>query len=243
VPRLTNIALAEHWGTSRSYPIELRKRRAMPDFEDLGEAQADRFAAADEWRRLNAPPRRHRRKESEVSGQGERASGTDAPDTGSLKGVGGGDPEAAAAVKTFGAMPTDNFDLWVVDEAERVVKEQLGLYRLACQSGNHARIAGALDNWETAARRCADLRERFLKIQERSAQTIQIDRARDIVGRELGRLQEQLDAFAEKWAAPANPEAPEVARGVLSQAIDELYEQMASVSDAVIATASAKRVA
>lgn len=227
MPSIQTAVLASHWGTSAAYVRQLRTRKdapALPDFEDLGETHTARFRQADEWRRIYAPPRKRRAKPPPPSS-------SDAADKVAVPwGGGGADPSTRASLEQAAAADVGDFDVWMIDSAERIVKEQLALYSSAVRTADLGKIASALDNWQEAARRCAEIRERFQKIREKAAGIISIDRARDIAGREMGRLQELLDTLPERWGPRANPEAPAAAVAVLEAAIAELYTQLANVT-------------
>jgi hypothetical protein len=233
VPAIPTKALADHWHTSTAYIRGLRTRKAgpqLPAFEDRGAEQAARFAEADAWRAIHAPARPGR----------VETRPPDGADTGKFE-EGAGGEETVDTAKFL--VETEDFDGWVIEQAEEVVKIQIGLYRRACATGDQYRIRQALDNWEVAARRCAELRKRFLELQESATNMIPLDRASDIVGRELGLLQQLLDDFGVRVGALANPERPEVGTAAINAAVDELYRQIQNANAAITHATAEKQVA
>jgi hypothetical protein len=146
-----------------------------------------------------------------------------------------------AEVEKFDAsqflVPIDNFDQWMIQEAEAVVKIAAGLYREACSTKNSAKIAAALDNWQLAAKRCREIREGYQKLLEKSENVITVDRAADIVGRELAVLQQLLDDLPARLAAELCPEDPARHLQPIQAAVVEIYKQMNAAGAAMSSAA------
>lgn len=247
MPSIPTKALATHWAVTPGRVRQLRMVEGdsrLPEFEDLGQVLAadgvtmvdhpDRWVQADTWRRIHAPPRK---KSAAAIAAAPVSDAPDASSTGKPGGEGAavGAQEPEVDVSTFRTKVAD-FDAWVIEESENVVQETLGLYREACKTRNSARIAAAFDNWQNACRRCRETRESFIKLRERMANFLTVDRAADIVGRELGVLQALLVDFDAK----AFPDAPvdDPRRAAVRRAMDEVLARMEAAGDAVEAAAA-----
>lgn len=245
MPTIPPRALAKHWEVTQGRLRQLRMRDGsakLPEFADLGQVPgADgvtmvdhpaRFAEADAWRRVYAPPRKK-------SAAAVAAAGfADVPDASSAgkSGEGGAAKEAKVDVQRF-LVASDDFDADVIRQSEDAVKVQWGLYLEACKEGNSARIASAFDNWQNAAKRCREIRDGFVKLRERAANVITVDRAADIVSRELGVLQALLDDFDVRIAPLANPDDPAVAKAAIRAGLVEVFERIEMAGTALIAEA------
>jgi hypothetical protein len=203
----------------------------MPEFEDRGEGHPERFVEADAWKVRHAPP--PRKKSAAAIAAAGVAGVSDASDAG--KGKAAGEGESIDVTKY--RIQVDDFDAWVISEAENIVQETLGLYREACKGGNSARIGAAFDNWQAATKRCREIRQSFIELRERAANVITVDKAADIVGRELGVLQALLDDFDVRVAPAANPEAPHVARDAIRAGLVEVFQRLDIAGGALDANA------
>jgi hypothetical protein len=247
MPKIPTAALAKHWAVTPARVRQLRMVEGdskLPEFEDLGQVLEDdgitmrdhpeRWIQADTWRRIHAPPRK---KSAAAVAAAPVSDVPDAASTGKPGGEGGAAPKDGDAVDVSRFLvPVEDFDGEVIRQTEDAVKVQWGLYLEACKGGNSARIAAAFDNWQNAARRCREIRDAFVKMRERAANFLTVDRAADIVGRELGVLQALLVDFDAK----AFPEAPveDVRRSAVRAAMDEVLARMEAAGDALEAAAA-----
>lgn len=119
-----------------------------------------------------------------------------------------------------------DFEAIMLGQAEEVPQIAYGLYIMACQSGNAVQIANATSNWSDAARHSAEVRKRYLEVQEKTRALIPLDLVMDIVGTELQSLRALLDAFGERYGAKANPADPTAGRVAIDEGIDEIFRQM-----------------
>ncbi|MDX2150112.1 MAG: hypothetical protein SFV54_05220 [Bryobacteraceae bacterium] len=248
--------LATHWGVNRSYISMLRKPaptgKGMPEFESL--------AAADAWRAINAPARRHADPNVHA---GARAARTAVDSPAAL-------PSAAAPDVPAGADPSEapasdpaenraknnhhnqpekpalavidvsaylrpqhgaDFDSVMIGQSEGVAAVAYLLYMRAVGTGVASEIAAALKNWTDAAERGKNMRERFLELQERSRTVLSVDRARDIITKNLQPLRMYLLGLGARVAARANPAAPTVAQSAIDAEVDAVFLRVQSALD------------
>lgn len=220
------VDLARHWGTGRGYVSNLR-RNGMPDFESL--------EAADAWRTENAPPR------------GRRIASPSATST--AMGVAAGktsfgnnnnaserrrEPPEMIDTAAFLVRATDvDFDALMVRRAEDAALVADGLYRRACALGDPVRISGALKNLNEATRHAADMRERFMGLQQSAKLLAPVDKILDVIGTQLKEVQLLLTGMGARCGPDANPADPLLAQRIIDAEIDRIFAQLAS-AEAVI---------
>lgn len=209
------VELARHWGTGRGYISNLRKTAGMPEFET--------FEAADAWRAEHAPARARRTSSrSATSIETERGGGENA----SLSHHNNARVERAPVepvdVATFIAAAGTDFDALMIRQAEATVQVAHGLYLTACSRQDPVAIAQALRNWNEAAEVVAKRRTEFLGLQEKARSLLPIDKAKDIVGRQLQALRLALLRAGDRCAADANPADPALAKRAIDAEVDRI---------------------
>lgn len=245
---LSKADLARHWGVSRAYLTKLSKPeteggKSLPIFFDLAEADA--------WRSVHAPERRSRvvptfageQSSTENSAEGAKkspdlTSTTSLPkaqgESGRRKGGGGGAKDLGEwlpAKIDVAAMTrrTVDFDVLMVQHAEEVPLIAHGLFKMAAETGHPNAISAATRNWHEAASASANVRGRFMELQEKSRALLPLDEVMDIVGTELQAVRSALHKFGERCAMDANPADPALARRVIDAAMDAVFAKLSSV--------------
>lgn len=192
----------------------------MPAFEDLGAEHPSRFAAADAWRAVHAPPRVHRIQTPVASAP------ADSSDGGREEGEAGSG--GRIDVERFD-VKVDDFDGWAVKSAERMHKIAVGLYEEACARGDSVAIANATRNLADVARRSKQIREDFAKLRERARETINIDRAADLVSLAMNLFIRRATGMGQRLGILANPQDPALAQRVIDAELDRLFAQVDDV--------------
>ena len=178
----------------------------MPEFLTLAEA--------DQWRALNAPPRR--REKSRFTNTTTNGKNIERIDT-----------------SVFIAEAGTDFEGLMIRHAEQVAQIAYGLYKKACDSQDSSEIALAMRNWSEASGRAHSERERWLELQERARTLIPVDQAKDVAGRELQSLRRELDRFDTRYAQDCNPQDPALAQRVLRGAVEGLLSRLFSAGKVV----------
>ncbi len=220
--------LARHWGVSRSYVCGLRRHKAMPDFVAL--------ATADEWRAVHAPPKPANSGRRAPLFAGEHDDAAKNP-VGSPRKKNRGftdtntspeteEPPEKIDIDAFISTGGVDFDGLVIQQAEQATQIAYGLLKRASGRGDPNAISAATRNWQESARASAEVRERYLKIQERNGELISLDRVMDVVGTQLNAVRSALDRLGERIAAAANPADPAVAKAAIDAAVDTLFRQL-----------------
>jgi hypothetical protein len=241
--------LARHWGVSRPYVTKLSKPeteggKSLPVFYDLADADA--------WRAVHAPERASRvvptftgeqsfnensvEAEKKSSGPADTTSQPKPRDTargrnsarGGAKDAGGEWLPAKIDVQAMVRRDID-FDVLMVQHAEEVPQIAHGLLKMAAETGHPNAISAATRNWHEAADASADVRERFLSLQEKSRALLPLDEVMDIVGTELQAVRVALMKLGERCANEANPADPALAQRVIDAAIDLVFAKLSGV--------------
>ena len=216
--------IARHWGVRPSYVSNL-KARGMPVFESL--------EAADVWRAEHAPARGRRNTsfattpttlEGMPAAPHECGEGHRKPPR---------QPPAMIDITRFVAAPGTDFDALMVQQAETAVQVAHGLYLEACASQEAVRISAALKNWNEAARCAADIRERFMGLQEKAKLLAPIDRIMDVVGQQLQDLRNFLVDQGARIAPDANPTDPALAKRIIDGDVDQVFARISAIDSAV----------
>jgi hypothetical protein len=246
--------LARYWGCSPANVSNLTKRKGMPAFTSLREA--------DEWRAVNAPIRKQRqtevnppesspKKSAEVaeknaySGDTTTPANSDEPataQTGELpldarapsvdrKGRDSGrtsEPVERIDVERF-ISRDGNFNELMIRHAEELPQIAYGLLKLKTSAGEPGAIAAATRNWHEASKAAADVLEKFVALQKETRALISIDEVEDVVGTELQEIRTGLIKLGERAANAANPDNPQLAKKVIDAAIDDLLAKFADL--------------
>lgn len=225
MPTVKPAELARHWGVGPSYVSNLRAR-AMPEFESL--------EAADLWRLEHCPPRARRNTPRDIATSPERAAG------------GGGNPlrdnhnppQGRAPLEPidtsqFLVAPGVDFDALMVQQAENTAQIAHGLYIKACERQDVVAIAGSLRNWNEASRQAADIRERFMGLQQKSKLLAPIDKIMDVVGTQMQEVRLLLNGMGTRIGTDANPADPALAQRTIDAEIDRVYAQMATAAEEI----------
>lgn len=139
----------------------------------------------------------------------------------------------------FLAAPGTDFDSLMVKQAETTVQVAHGLYIRACETGDPSRISAALKNWNEAAEVVAKRRADFLGVQEKARNLLPVDRAMDIVGRQLQALRMALLRAGDRCAADANPGDPALAKRVFDAEVDRILARAADAESTITAEIAA----
>lgn len=193
--------LARAWGVSRA-SVSRWVARGMP---------LSSMEAAEAWRAVNAPPRRRRSVEAEA------------------------DRSAAAN----GVVPLVDVSRWVqvsedfegdqVKAAEKVAQLAYGLYQEAVERrAGPTEIQFALKNWHEASRRGAEVRREFMALQKERRDVIEVDFAREVVGRELSELRARMVSMGRRLGPDANPEDPALAAEIIDRDVDRIMTLMSA---------------
>lgn len=246
---LTKAELARHWKVSRPYLTKISKPAAeggkdMPPFTTLAEADA--------WRAIYAAPRLSRVETPFAGEQSSREnpaeSAKNAADSTHTT-TPAKNPHAPKAGRPARGATTDamahlvperidiasmvqrdvDFDVLTVRHAEEVPQVAYGLFKLAAETGHPSAISAATRNWHEATSAAAEIRTRFLDIQEKSRALISLDEVMDIVGTELQAVRTALLKVGERCAIEANPGDPATAQRVIDAAIDLVFSKLAAV--------------
>lgn len=202
----------------------------MPEFEDLGQVlgedgrtmvdHPDRFKAADAWRAEHAPARIKRI-------QPPATDDSDKTDTGKE-----GASEPRLDVEQFDVEVGD-FDGWVVKKAERALKIAIGMYDEACAKRDPIAIMNATRNLSEIARRTKTIREDFAGLQSKARETININRAVDVVGKPMQALVKAMTGMGARLAARANPQDAALAQKVIDDEVDRIFAMVSEVLTAL----------
>lgn len=224
--KFTPAQIAAHWGCSKSYVCR-KIREGMPDFDSLDQASA--------WRLANAPSRAAKIAESEVSGTPILLQKTNtfsekniAQQAAPPRAVGVGDVVSGIIDIEAFTQPEGDYDVAVVGRAERSERIAHGLYNHAATLNQPAQINYTLATWTAAAKASAEIRTRFLEIQEKKRALISIDEVMDIVGTELQAFRSAFLKLGERIATRANPSDPALARSVIDAEIDRQFSRLAT---------------
>lgn len=233
--------LAKRWGVSRPYLTRLAKPvseggKGMPEFTSLEEADA--------WRLINAPPRpgNSLRRPSPFAGeqsspenqveQAKKSPSDPAPTTPATPTAPGNARPTSAAAELMDLTPIDvramvrtdvDFDGLMLEHAQRVPQIAYGLFERAAATGLASVVSASTKNWHEASRAAADVRERFVNVQERTRALLPLDEVMDIVGTELQAVRSAIAKHGERCAAAANPADPALARKVIDDDIDTIF--------------------
>jgi hypothetical protein len=198
--------LAAHWGCAPSYISKLRREKAMPDFDTLD--------AADAWRaQLAERPAR--------SEGGKRARRNAQPELPPINWA----EVAAAQIDFDGAM---------IKHAEQVPLMAYALYDQALKAGNDALVAVRIKNWGEASKQAAQVREKFLQIQQSSRTLISFDEVAGVVGVPIQEMVSLVAKLGVRLAHKCNPEQPQLAKQILEAEADRMIAQVRSVMDRVV---------
>jgi hypothetical protein len=199
----------------------------MPEFETL--------EAADAWRTENAPPRGRRiASPTATSTAMGNAAAEMTFENNHNPGRTRRAPEEMIDTAAFLVRETDtDFDALMVRRAEDAALVADGLYRRACALGDPVRISGALKNLNEATRHAADMRERFMGLQQSAKLLAPVDKILDVIGTQLKEVQLLLTGMGARCGPDANPADPALAQRVIDAEIDRVFAQLAS-AEAVI---------
>ena len=219
------VDLARHWGTGRGYVSNLRKD-GMPEFES--------FEAADAWRAEHAPARA-RRNASRSATSTEAGTPPEPPFENNNNPRQGRvvAPVEPVDVAAFIAAAGTDFDSLMIRQAEATVQVAHGLYLKACERQDPIAIAQALRNWNEAAEVVARRRADFLGLQEKARSLLPIDKAKDIVGRQLQALRLALLRAGDRCAADANPSDPARAKRIIDAEVDRILARAADAESTI----------
>lgn len=129
--------------------------------------------------------------------------------------------------------PGGDFVSIMLKQSEEVPQVAYGLYLRACGQGNPAAVSVASGNWAEAARNAAQVRERYLDLQERERNLIPLDLVMDIVGTELQALRSFLLSLGDRYGAKANPENPGLGKAAIEEGVDEIMKSMEALPQRV----------
>jgi hypothetical protein len=247
---ISDADLARYWQCSPANVCLLRKRKGMPHFTSLREA--------DEWRAVNAPARKPRQASvntpaaspktpAEVAEKTRVVYATTTPEPANGK----GDaeqldlPSAAARppdpAPTDGEPPPERVDVaQFIDHAADFVELQIrnakevaqithGLLKLKMERGEPGAIAAASKNWHEASKAAADVIEKFLAIQTQAGALAPIDAVADVITTELEEIRKALRRLGRRVASAANPAAPDVAEMAINAGVDRILDLFATL--------------
>ncbi len=203
--------LSHHWGIDPSAVSQLRRRRKMPEFSTLAEADA--------WRAANVKPRAQRSNSS--AGKIANTNNNNASKPAPRDVLGGGEPDG------------EDFATWLCGAAEAAAKLAAARLSAAMSSGSDVEAAGALKVFAEAAGRCRQVREDALRLGERERSLIHVDRAKDIVGVQLVHLRNLLLRLGDRLAVDANPADPALAKRIIDAGVDKVFAAFSYAQQAV----------
>lgn len=204
--------LATHWGLDPSAVSQLRRRRQMPEFATLADADA--------WRAVNVKARSRRR----TSSLDKIAPGNHNPDV-----------KLGAVTTTMPEAQDGDFASWLCAAAEHAAKLAAGRLSVAMSGRNDVEAAGALRIFAEAAGRCRKIREDALRLGENERSLIQVDLAMDVVGIQLQELRNHLTGLGQLLGSDANPGNPILAQQVIDAEVDRIFGRITAVQGAVAA--------
>lgn len=251
--KLSNAALAAHWGVSLPYITKLRKPapegKALPDFTDL--------AQADAWRAMHAPPRGRNafgknRVEQPPPAQPEQAgtpgeaghagegspaniAGAPAADAVERPRLGGdalrGPRHHADVIDIRGFIKrTDDFDGLMLKQAQEVPQIAYGLFQVACRGGDPVEISAQLKNWSEAGKQAGAVREKFVELQEKARTLLPLDEVEDVVGTFLQEVRRSLLKLDERVALAVrgslSPEQTQLVQAAAAAEIDAVFRSL-----------------
>lgn len=224
MPTVKPAELARHWGVGPSYVSNLRGR-GMPDFES--------FEAADLWRLEKCPPRARRNGRCSAT---STAPGVvvveNSPQHHNNTGQGRA-PLEPIDTRQFLAAAGADFDALMVKQAEDTAQIAHGLYLKACERQDVVAIAGALRNWNEAARQAADVRERFMGMQQKAKLLAPVDKIMDVIGVQLQEVRLMLTGMGARIGPDANPSDPSLAQRIIDAEIDRVFAQLATATEEI----------
>lgn len=230
--------LAHHWGCSPSNVSNLVKRKGMPAFTSL--------AQADEWRAVHAPlrkqPENSAKKDAEAGKKNARVSVTTSGTT-----TKDAPPEQKSAeepwpppplpperidVESF-IDPAADFDGLMIKQSAELPQIAYGLLKRKMAGGDPGAISAANRNWHETSKAAADVRERFVSIQKETRALIQIDDVFDVLGSELQEIRKALSKLGERYGPLANPDNPALACRVIDAGVDAAFSKYALILERV----------
>lgn len=229
MPTVKPADLARHWGVGPSYVSNLRAR-AMPEFESL--------EAADLWRLEHCPPRA-RRNTGCAASAATPATPPEHPGEPAKTSSGINNPPRGRTAldpidtSQFLAPAGVDFDSLMVQQAENTAQIAHGLYIKACERQDVVAIAGSLRNWNEASRQAADIRERFMGLQQKAKLLAPIDKILDVVVVQLQEVRLLLTGMGTRIGPDANPADAALAQRMIDAEIDRVFAQMDTATDAI----------
>jgi len=190
------------------------------------------YLEADAWRAVHAPPRKvHETSVKKLAEAAEKNAGfpqTPAADiTNSPPPAGAPSPAEPRDppperidVDKFVDRESD-FDALMIRQAEELPQIAHGLMRKKAALGEAGAISAAIKNWHEASKAAADVREKFIAIQQETRALIPIDDVEDVVATELREVRKVLRKLGARVAAAANPDNPPLAQRAVDTGVDE----------------------
>ena len=244
--RVKDADLARHWGCSAPYISKLKKPvaqggKAMPDFADLG--------AADAWRAIHAPPR-GRRYAGENRGENQPQPPPGSESTAESDGSGAatrlppnnpprGPTRSLPAKKIVDVRKfikrTGDFEGLMLRQAESVPQIAYGLLELAAQGGDVVDLAAQLKNWAEAGKEAGRVRKAFLEAQEKSRALLPLDEVEDVVGTGLQEVRNAMLKHDERVATALvgkfSGEQLAIIRQAIAEDIDGIFRRLGALGE------------